>query len=454
MSLTLSAGLRARVRSGELSLDLSATGENAVALVDADGNEVLALRRPFAVDANGDTVEGQLRFRRSLSGLQVSSSYPLDWLRTAVYPVRLDPTVSQAITVGAHDSYSTAGGTFSDSATTVDVGSNSAVIDSRSAWYYTGLGIPQGAVIGSAPFTFDATNALTAGPLTIQFFMDAATSPAIPTTAADMRGRTKTTAFVEFNLTSAMGAGVYTVDLKAVLQEQVNKGAINSVLILANDVNPNFVNNNRVRIRSSESTTGDGALFEITYSNPPVTVSGGASAGSISRATVTIAPRGGTSAQAVSRAAVTAAARSGVSASVGSRASVTAGAAAGVSAQSVSVAGVVAGVSPASSAQRLSAAEAVNTTAGVAPSASASVISTTSVIAGVAGAVSASSIRFLVPLGFITLPGVEDASDLRSFADASPARSALDATLARTPVEASITRSFADASASRSVVDA
>jgi hypothetical protein len=86
VGLTLSAGLKARVRSGELSLDLSASDEHAVSLVDAEGKEAFALRRPYAVDAAGNTVMGRIRFRRGVNGLQVSSSYPLNWLRAATFP--------------------------------------------------------------------------------------------------------------------------------------------------------------------------------------------------------------------------------------------------------------------------------------------------------------------------------------------------------------------------------
>lgn len=77
-AVTVAPELRAMILSGELSLDRDETDADAVALVNAAGEPVLRLERPYTEDAAGNSVRGWLRFRRSANGaLQISSSIPL-----------------------------------------------------------------------------------------------------------------------------------------------------------------------------------------------------------------------------------------------------------------------------------------------------------------------------------------------------------------------------------------
>jgi hypothetical protein len=269
-AVTLAADLRARIASGELSLDRSETNERVVALVDAAGTPVLALQRPVAVDAAGNEVQGRLRFRRTASGLQVSSSIPLDWLRTAAYPVRIDPTVTQSLTVSSNDYHSSAEGTFTSTFGQVTTGTTaSGNSDLQGAFRWAGLNIPKGAVISSA--TMDVYfNEAPSSPLTMQLFLEAGINPAASTTASEMRARALTTAVVEWSLTTQSGQQV-TPNLKTIVQEQVSKADMTAFIVRTRNKNrTNTSTAQHVRIVSSDNASAAtiGPKLSVTYSDP------------------------------------------------------------------------------------------------------------------------------------------------------------------------------------------
>lgn len=242
-----------------------------MALVDAAGIPVLALKRPVAVDAAGNEVQGKLRFRRTASGLQVSSSIPLDWLRSAAYPVRIDPTVTQILTVSGNDYHSNAEGTFTSTFGQVTTGTPAADnTDLQGAFRWAGLSIPRNAVINAA--TMDVYfNEAPSSNMTMEIFLEAALNLAASTDAAEMRARALTTANISWSLTTAMNGQQKTPDFRAVLQEQINKGDMTAFIVRTRNANrTNTTGPQHVRIVSSDNASAAtiGPKLSVTYSDP------------------------------------------------------------------------------------------------------------------------------------------------------------------------------------------
>lgn len=89
--------------------------DNEVIWQDGAGNEVWRTRRPFAIDAEGNTVQGMLTVRQVGADIFFDVSIDPAWLDRAVYPVVVDPTTT--IQPGGKDSYI-------DTITTVPQGSS------------------------------------------------------------------------------------------------------------------------------------------------------------------------------------------------------------------------------------------------------------------------------------------------------------------------------------------
>jgi hypothetical protein len=88
------------VDAGDLTLVARADG--SIGLVDPSGTTVARIPRPYAVDSTPDVFAGGGRFTDKVSlslgadGRTVTVSVDPTWLKTAVYPVYLDPTTSWA----------------------------------------------------------------------------------------------------------------------------------------------------------------------------------------------------------------------------------------------------------------------------------------------------------------------------------------------------------------------
>ena len=81
-------------------LRLVARADGSIGLVDPSGTTVARIPRPYAVDSTPDAFAGGGRFTDAVSltlgadGRTVTVSVDPAWLKTAVYPVYVDPTVS------------------------------------------------------------------------------------------------------------------------------------------------------------------------------------------------------------------------------------------------------------------------------------------------------------------------------------------------------------------------
>lgn len=187
------------------------------------------------------------------------------WSSDPVYPVKIDPTINEAIVAGADDVYSrnyVYATNFSPGFTFIVAGHNGVSGAPRwTGFRFQSIGIPQGAVIVSSVLTLDLLHVQ--GSPQVKIYGDDVDNAPAWSTGSRVRNITKTTAALTLSPTVN---GAYTVDTKAIVQEIINR--------------PGWVSNNNIRfgmfdqvgaysnymfIAALEHPTRTEAQLDITY---------------------------------------------------------------------------------------------------------------------------------------------------------------------------------------------
>ena len=80
------------VEGAEWDKTTQTTTENEIYILDNEGNVLYHLPRPIAIDNEGNTIYGSYKLKKSGSKLYIGITIPQNWLATAAYPVKIDPT--------------------------------------------------------------------------------------------------------------------------------------------------------------------------------------------------------------------------------------------------------------------------------------------------------------------------------------------------------------------------
>jgi hypothetical protein len=133
------------------------------------------------------------------------------------------PSFSSQVNASTDDGdYAVVSGTnFQATATDMRLGDVSGV--EFGGWVRVVLNVPQGATITDAIITF-ISNLTNSSTTNLVITAEAADNPSAPTTAADARGRTRTTASVNWSPAAQTSGSSYdTPDIKTIIQEIVNR---------------------------------------------------------------------------------------------------------------------------------------------------------------------------------------------------------------------------------------
>ena len=180
------------------------------------------LAAPFMTDANGNEGLVTLTYDNDV----ITYSANTEWLKTAIYPVIIDPTTYQ-VGASADDGY-WYGSTFNNNASQVDIGRRFDTVRNAFA-RFTSVAVAQGATISAAKITYISIVNLTgSSPVTKIYFNDSDDAVA-PTTAALAEGKTLTTANVDWTISDTTSGSSYdSPEIKAVIQEIVNRASWSS----------------------------------------------------------------------------------------------------------------------------------------------------------------------------------------------------------------------------------
>ncbi len=89
-----STGVTLYVNGAAWNRTTQVTTVNRIEFRTASGQVVWLFDKPVATDANGDTVNGIIQLRRSGATRYVTVRFPKAWIDAAVYPIALDPTLT------------------------------------------------------------------------------------------------------------------------------------------------------------------------------------------------------------------------------------------------------------------------------------------------------------------------------------------------------------------------
>ena len=260
-------GLKAALKSGVVDLTNLETDETTVRLLGPDDTPILALQRPWAVDAAGESVQGKLKFQRFGTAIVVAAAFPLSWLQDPdrIYPVRIDPTVTSEQTVGPNDGWVNQG----------NLNAGGMYVGTRNStdWGYQGFlrwadsAVPKGATIVSdtVSLTLGGSNG---SAIDIAVEYEDGGNAAQLVDRPDFLSRTRTAVAGVWPVTTATGSKT-TPNLKSGLQTVVNRSdyAVGSAvqMFLRDNLQNNTATVNRVRFETSETVT---PTRETVYSEP------------------------------------------------------------------------------------------------------------------------------------------------------------------------------------------
>lgn len=179
----------------------------------------------------------------------------------------------QIAAAGDDGGWSEAGYFSSTTATIIRLGDASSSDYGRSAWFRWATGIPALSAITNATLTLIPKGITTVPPAgstipTLRIYAADEDSPAVPTTKADITGRPRTSAFVDWT-PPAWGTGVAQAspDLASVIQEVVSRpGFSGTVMLLVEDLTTGSTTlTAQLSMDAFESAPANTARFAATY---------------------------------------------------------------------------------------------------------------------------------------------------------------------------------------------
>lgn len=173
------------------------------------------------------------------------------------------PTLNLQVGASSDDAFEGATGTMNLVATAVGI------ISTLNQWAgvrFTGATVPQGATINSATLLVNIVNT-TNDTFDADFYGEAADNPGTFTgSSGNISGRTRTTA-KKTVVAADVGAGWYSIDVTAVVQEIVNRGgwASGNAIVIILDALSNSI---ALQFRAYDGGAGDAAKLDIDYTVP------------------------------------------------------------------------------------------------------------------------------------------------------------------------------------------
>lgn len=260
-----------------------------VELLGPDGDRAFTFAQPVAFDAAGASVVGELRFRQIGASLVLAAIFPLSWLAdpARVYPLRLDPTVTQAITTGPDDITVRPNSgmvTFAALFVGSEAGNN---VDWQASMRWPGLAVPQGATVEQATETLDLAD-IAGKPLvaTMEILCEASDNAAQISDRSDFFARTLTAPGTTWTPAAVNGAAT-SPDFKSAVQAVIDRPGWASGAALHTfhrDVVRGNLDINRVTIRGYENGAATAPQLSIVYNE-------GVTPGPTDEISVTLRPR-------------------------------------------------------------------------------------------------------------------------------------------------------------------
>lgn len=233
------------------------------------------IRKPYFIDARGDVFFGANNIKQTSEGFFLYVVFRVADLKKAVYPIIIDPLITQTLTNTAFDlTIYTHNQTIDTS--TVRVGSISAIRDSHGVYLFPELGIPRGAIINDAAISVIIQSyANNNNVVTIQIGLEDDSFPQAITSFADFSSRNWSWQnSVSWPVPSGSAdVRVQTPDLTALVQHMVNRAdwsESSGLQFLMRDVVRSFVANNRVLFRDASFGASTRPILTIDYVLPSV----------------------------------------------------------------------------------------------------------------------------------------------------------------------------------------
>lgn len=270
--LDFSVDVTPRLLSGLWDL-LTDTASDTIDFVQS-AEKRFGFKRPYFTDAEGTIYWGTYRLRKSLTDLIVSSSFNIDDLQNAVYPIRIDPSISQEIA----DTEATVGissvdnsNSFSSTSNYLGTLTGGGTVNAQMAWTFLNVQIPQYATISDARLNsfFSSRN----GTLTFdaRFTLEDVANSGLITSFSDFFARTRTTAKQVLSMPNgayAAGDPVTSPNLAPILQGIVDKPGWapgNGITIFAQDDSENTTLANRQTLRMETWSAAFRNYLTVTY---------------------------------------------------------------------------------------------------------------------------------------------------------------------------------------------
>lgn len=273
----------------DFSIPLTLTGctasleNNSLIYRDLSGNVIGAIPSPWMVDAAGNFGPVTL----SYDGVAVTIAPDFNWLKTAAYPVTIDPTTTVQVNAGANDGQS--GYSFTTNGQPISVG----YINQSEGIYarFTNVAVPQGATVNSAKIQYHADSCY--GSPTTRIFFNAADNATNPTSSANYNAKAVTSAYVDWAISGWTNGTWYdSPDIKTVVQEVVNRSgwASGNAMMLLHK-NNGSTSGNYARLHSYEfigNTNAPKLVIEYTAGGTTLNGSATATGSASAQATATL----------------------------------------------------------------------------------------------------------------------------------------------------------------------
>ena len=241
------------------------TTGSAIEFRRPNNSVAFAFRNPFAVSADRKIQSGLMRVSRSGSNILVEIRISQAWLEAAVYPVIVDPTVDVSVAAGADDGFwRESSAEYSNTAVAGTIG-NANVSGRIYNSFYRFTGITVSGTINVSYITLKA-NALVGSTVNTKVFADDQSAPGAITSSADGNGRTRTTAGVDWDIsTFNSGTSYNSPSINTVIQELVDSYSYSGgvVQIIHDDDGSTF--ENYIAQYFYDNAAGDAPALHIEY---------------------------------------------------------------------------------------------------------------------------------------------------------------------------------------------
>ena len=232
---------------------------------DDQGNILWWFNLPRSWDAEGNEKLGTFRFKKQGNSLFVTHRVPLSFVQNAVYPLMVDTTIDEQVGASLDDGYVEQSPVF-DQTGGAHVGGRTSPRFDHQAWFrFTGISGLSGVTIDVASISLWGNNADLGTPLTKIYAEDAA-APAAPTDKADLDGKARTTAGVDWDSPGlSLSAFTASPSIVAVIQELADSHDPSAIQILHDDDGSAQDGTNIIRVSTYDVATAEAPKLHIEF---------------------------------------------------------------------------------------------------------------------------------------------------------------------------------------------